>query len=46
MVAKKYILDGLIIAGLLKKDGWNEIAGFTDTWEVGEPGVWVEVREV
>ena len=44
--SKKYILDGLVKAGLLKGDGWKYIAGFTDTWEVGEPGVWVEVREV
>ena len=46
VVAKKYICDGLVLAGLLKNDGWSQIAGFTDTWEVGEPGVWVEVREV
>jgi len=44
--AEKFITDGLVTAGLLKNDGWNQIAGFTDTWEVGEPGVWVEIREV
>ena len=43
---EKFITDGLVLAGLLKGDGWKHIAGFTDTWEVGEPGVWVEVREV
>ena len=46
VAAKKFILDGLVYAGLLKGDGWSHIAGFTDKWEVGEPGVWVEVREV
>ena len=46
IVAKKFVLDGLVLAGMLKNDGWGEIAGFTDTWEVGEPGVWVSVKEV
>lgn len=44
---KKFILDGLVLSGLLKNDGWSQIAGFTDTWEVGkEPGVYVEIKEV
>ena len=46
VVAKKYIIDGLVEAGLLKGDGWKHIAGLTDTWEVGEPGVWVSVTGV
>ena len=46
VAAKKFILDGLVLAGLLKSDGWANIAGFTDSWETGEPGVWVEVRSV
>ena len=47
VAAKKFILDGIVKAGMLKKDGWAEIAGFTETWEVGkEPGIWVEVREI
>lgn len=45
VAAKKYICDGLIMAGLLLDDDWNYITGFTDTWEVGEPGVWVTVQE-
>ena len=41
-----FIADGMVVAGLLKNDGWN-IKGITHTWEVGkEPGVWVEIREV
>ncbi len=45
--AKKYICDGLVLAGMLKNDGWGQIAGFTDTWAVGkEPGVFVEIKEV
>ncbi len=44
---KKFILDGLVLAGLLSADGWANIAGFTDSWEVGkEPGVIVEIRGV
>ena len=47
VAAKKFILDGIVKAGLLKGDGWAEVAGFTETWEIGkEPGVWVEVREI
>ena len=46
VAGKKFIMDGLVLSGLLKNDGWSQIAGFTDTWEVGELGVWVEVREV
>jgi len=42
---KKYICDGLELAHMIEKDNWN-IVGFTDTWEVGEPGVWVEIKEV
>ncbi len=46
-VGKKFILDGLVLAGLLKGDGWANIVCFTDKWEVGkEPGVYVEIREV
>ncbi len=47
VAGKKFILDGIVKAGLLKNDGWKSIAGFTETWELGkEPGVWVEVREI
>ncbi len=46
VAGKKFIMDGLVRSGLLENDGWNQIAGFTDTWKVGEPGVWVEVKEV
>lgn len=31
--AKKFILDGMVKAGMLPNDGWNNIAGFVDTWE-------------
>jgi hypothetical protein len=39
---KKLILDGLVRAGVLANDGWDEVAGFTDAWEVSStPGVLV-----
>lgn len=28
--AKKFILDGLVQAGVIENDGWNNILGFTD----------------
>lgn len=46
--AKKFILDSLVRTGILKNDGWKQIAGFTDYFEVDEsrPRVEVEIREV
>ena len=32
--AKKFLLDGMVKAGLIPKDGWSHIAGFGgETWE-------------
>ena len=33
-VAKKFTLDGLMAAGKIKNDGWNEIAGWNEKFEV------------
>ena len=46
--AHKFILDGLVEAKVLPKDGWGEIAGFTDTWTVDKekPRVEVVIEEV
>ena len=40
--AKKFLLDGLVLAGGLPGDGWAHVAGWTDTFEVG-PRAGVEV---
>lgn len=40
--ARKFILDGLVVAGVLSNDGWDQIAGWNDAWAVVEP-VGVEV---
>jgi len=43
--AKKFILDGLVRAGVLKQDGWNQISGFVDNFELDpeNPGVEVSI---
>lgn len=46
--AKKFVEDALIKAGVLKNDGWKEIDGFRDYFEVDKenPRVEVEIRLV
>lgn len=47
--AAKYVLDGLIQAGVLRDDGWEEIDSFGgDTFEVDKdnPGVEVTIKQV
>lgn len=45
--AKKFVLDGLVAAGVLDGDGQRHVAGFVDLFEVdpARPRVVVEVRE-
>ena len=45
-IGKKFILDALVTAGVLQNDGWRHIAGWTDDWEIGVPGVHVTLEEV
>jgi hypothetical protein len=42
--AKKFIEDGLIKAGVLKNDGWNDIEGFTDKFYIDKENPRVEVE--
>jgi hypothetical protein len=46
--AKKYILDGIVAAGVLPNDGWKQIAGLSDDFIVNKnhPGVAVIIEEV
>lgn len=46
--AKKFILDGLVKAGVLLNDTQKDIAGFTDSWGVvkGNEGVVISIMEV
>ena len=41
--AKKFILDGMQDAGLIVNDGWKEIDGFEDTFEVDKDNPRVEI---
>jgi hypothetical protein len=46
--AKKFVLDGLVTAKVFVNDGWSQIAGWSDAWEVDarKPGVLVTIEEV
>jgi Holliday junction resolvase RusA-like endonuclease len=46
--AKKFIIDGMVKAGVLKNDGWKQIGGFEDNFIVDKhnPRVEVEIRAV
>lgn len=46
--AKKFILDGLVAAGVLPNDGWAQVAGWSESWEVDKdnPRVEVIIKEV
>lgn len=41
--AKKFIIDGLILGGVLKNDGWRQISSFSDDFLVDKNGPRVEV---
>lgn len=41
--AKKFVQDGMVAAGLLPNDGWNEIEDFTDSFIVDKGHARVEV---
>ena len=45
---KKMILDALVRSGVLEGDGWKQVAGFEDNFEVDKvnPRVEVEIREM
>ena len=42
----KFVLDGLVLSGVLGNDGWRQIAGWTNGFSVGDsPGVLVKITE-
>jgi hypothetical protein len=44
---RKMVLDGLVTAGVLGNDGWGEVAGWSDAFEVSQgPGVLVTFEPV
>lgn len=46
--SKKFILDGLVKAGVLSNDGWDDIVGFQDAFfiDTENPRIEVELRAV
>ena len=42
--AKKFIFDGLVTAGKLKNDGWNEIGGWTEEFKIDKKNPRIEVQ--
>lgn len=43
-VGVKFILDGLVMAGTIKNDGWNEVGDITHKYDVDKDNPRVEVR--
>ena len=41
---RKIILDAFVAAGVLRNDGWKDISGFRDTFDVDAPNPRVEVH--
>ena len=46
--AKKFILDGIVLAGALSNDGWSEIDGFSDKFSIDKknPRIEIEIKEI
>ena len=46
--SRKFFLDAMQEVGILENDGWKQIAGFEDRWEVDKenPRVVIELLEV
>ena len=45
--AKKFVQDALVKAGVIPNDGWKNIVGFSDEFEIGKTDeLWVEIEEV
>jgi Holliday junction resolvase RusA-like endonuclease len=42
-VGKKFILDGMVEAGVIKNDGWKEVLGFRDSFYVDKDNPRIEV---
>ena len=43
VVGKKFILDGLVEAKVIPNDGWKQIAGFKDEFEVDKQNPRIEI---
>ena len=45
--AKKFILDGLVGAGVIENDGWKQVKGWSESWEKDKenPRIEIEIKE-
>ncbi len=41
---KKFILDGMVEAGFIKNDGWQQVTGFEDCFEIDKSNPRVEIE--
>jgi len=41
--AKKFIIDGLVVAGILQDDGWKQVSSFSDDFEIDAVNPRIEV---
>lgn len=41
--AKKFVIDGLVSAGILQDDGWKQVSSFSDTFEIDKVNPRVEI---
>jgi Holliday junction resolvase RusA-like endonuclease len=48
MAGTKFILDGLVLAGIIKNDGWKQVGDIDHRWAVDKdnPRVEVSIKEV
>lgn len=48
VAARKFVIDGLVAAQVIHKDGWRFVSGWIDDFAIdaATPGVLVEIREV
>jgi len=48
MCGQKFVMDGVVAAGIIKKDGWAQVAGSKHEFMVDKkrPGVLVRIMEV
>ena len=42
--SKKFILDGLVLSGVIKNDGWRQISGFEDKFFVDKKNERIEIE--
>ena len=42
----KYVLDGLVVAGVIQNDNWKQIHSIGHTFAIGDPQVVVTIEEV